>query len=284
MFFKDIHPFIRFARYFHITAENNYPVYVPCDCRLFYVLEGNTEIYAGGSSYVLFPGDAVIINSGIEYRTAVHACDAAGLIAFNFDYTFSENSSKIPIAPYTKIPGGDYKLIAHVKFTDNIEFSEYTIFRGINEIENLLHSIVKEYNTMIYMSELACSAMMMQVLYHCANKLRSHTGFTEDGKIRAIIDYIHAHYNEPLTNITLGKKFGYHHNYISQIIKKHAGLPLHQYIIGIRISKAVALLESGSFSIQEVSQIVGFYDASYFSRYFKKTTGKNPKEFMLKQQ
>lgn len=50
------------------------------------------------------------------------------------------------------------------------------------------------------------------------------------------------------------------------------------YINGLRISRAKQLLESGDLSVAEIACLCGFEDASYFSRFFKKHTGKKPAE------
>lgn len=46
-----------------------------------------------------------------------------------------------------------------------------------------------------------------------------------------------------------------------------------------RISNAVIMLEEGGKTIEEISRETGFYDGSYFSRYFKKIIGISPKNY-----
>ena len=57
-------------------------------------------------------------------------------------------------------------------------------------------------------------------------------------------------------------------------------MPLHKYLLQIRIYKAIAFLEEGKFSVSQVAEMVGFEDNNYFARYFKKITGMSPKSFI----
>ena len=50
----------------------------------------------------------------------------------------------------------------------------------------------------------------------------------------------------------------------------------------LRINYAKELINSGEYSIADVSFISGFSDVSYFSREFKKSTGLTPKDYANK--
>lgn len=52
-----------------------------------------------------------------------------------------------------------------------------------------------------------------------------------------------------------------------------------EYINMLKIKRAKLLLKSGSLSVAEISRLIGFEDASYFSRFFKKQTGINPTKY-----
>ena len=93
----------------------------------------------------------------------------------------------------------------------------------------------------------------------------------------AVADYIQAHYNEEITNRKIAEIFHFHPNYISSEFRRIFGKPLHRYLLELRITKAIALLETGRYSVEAVAEEVGFKDANYFTRYFKKITGKTPK-------
>jgi two-component system response regulator YesN len=71
-------------------------------------------------------------------------------------------------------------------------------------------------------------------------------------------------------------------NYLSTVFKKYSGQGFAEYVSRIRVEKAKELLLSGKHRMFEVAQIVGFDDAFYFSKVFKKITGLSPREFCLR--
>jgi two-component system response regulator YesN len=67
--------------------------------------------------------------------------------------------------------------------------------------------------------------------------------------------------------------------YFSKMFKQYVGETFIDYLTGLRIDKAKALIEAGEMSLKEVCYEVGYNDPNYFSRVFKKVTGMSPKEY-----
>lgn len=67
--------------------------------------------------------------------------------------------------------------------------------------------------------------------------------------------------------------------YISTIFKKYKGINFKDYLIDIRIKKAIELFTNTDLKIYQVSEKVGYSNPQYFSVLFKKTTGYSPTEF-----
>ena len=86
--------------------------------------------------------------------------------------------------------------------------------------------------------------------------------------------------NSELCRDSIAERFCYDKNYISTLFKKKFQLGISEYINTVRINEAHAYIEQGCRSVSEVSAKVGFNDALYFSKVFKKKTGLSPKEFM----
>jgi len=56
-------------------------------------------------------------------------------------------------------------------------------------------------------------------------------------------------------------------------------VPPMQYITSLRIAAAKGYLENSDKSIAEIAAAVGYENALYFSRIFKKRTGMTPSEY-----
>ena len=91
--------------------------------------------------------------------------------------------------------------------------------------------------------------------------------------------YIRDNMADEISNTELGAVFGYHPFYVSQMLKKKLGITLKQYVIAYRLRTACSLLSSTEKTTAEIAELTGFTDASYFTKTFKSSFGKTPKEY-----
>jgi YesN/AraC family two-component response regulator len=97
--------------------------------------------------------------------------------------------------------------------------------------------------------------------------------------MRLIDEYIREHYAEHITNQTLSRRFGFVPSYISKLFRDYKGLSPCEYLMKVRIERAVKLIEDSKDSnVYDIARIVGFRDPSYFTRLFKRQTGMLPTE------
>lgn len=67
-----------------------------------------------------------------------------------------------------------------------------------------------------------------------------------------------------------------HPNYLSTVIKSKTGRSVHDWINDKMIAEAKAQLQHGDKSVKEIAFALGFSEANYFSKYFKKQVGMTP--------
>ena len=90
--------------------------------------------------------------------------------------------------------------------------------------------------------------------------------------------YVETHYNQSLTLASLSQTFKVSKSTLEYCFKEAYQCTLHSYITKYRIQQACLLLKS-DLSIQEISFQVGFQDANYFTKVFKKQMKCSPSQF-----
>jgi two-component system response regulator YesN len=66
------------------------------------------------------------------------------------------------------------------------------------------------------------------------------------------------------------------------VFKKETGKTINQFITEIRIEKAKELLKDRQIKLYEIASLIGFSDANYFAKTFRKLEGINPSDFREK--
>ena len=78
----------------------------------------------------------------------------------------------------------------------------------------------------------------------------------------------------------LAAEVGYCVSYFRRAFHLEMGVSPKEYLISLRIRHAVALLESGYYSVEQVAELSGFESAKYFSNIFKRVTGSTPSSYL----
>lgn len=97
-----------------------------------------------------------------------------------------------------------------------------------------------------------------------------------DDRIEKILEYISQNYREDLKLETISEKFSFNYHYLSSYFSQQVQEGFSEYLNRVRIAKACQLLKDTDLSIAQISGEVGYSEHSYFSRVFKKITGKTP--------
>ena len=94
--------------------------------------------------------------------------------------------------------------------------------------------------------------------------------------------YIRENLSESISVEQIAAHFHYHPYYISNLMKKHTGKTLHQYLLSYRIRLAKNLLITTNTDIGTVAWKCGFNTSAYFIKIFKNHTGLTPGEYRKK--
>lgn len=74
-------------------------------------------------------------------------------------------------------------------------------------------------------------------------------------------------------------ELGISSGHLSRIFKQETGYTFVDYLMYVRVKRAVELLRDPSVKVYEIADLVGYADSRYFAQVFRKVTGSTPSEF-----
>jgi two-component system response regulator YesN len=119
---------------------------------------------------------------------------------------------------------------------------------------------------------------MRSTLTKLAQILIEHQ-YKDNNIIYEISKYVDKHYQENLTLQDISSHFYLSREYISRKFKQEFKVNFSDYLSNIRINKSKLLLLNPHLRIAKIAEQVGYPDVKYFSKVFKKLTGKSPNEY-----
>ena len=100
-----------------------------------------------------------------------------------------------------------------------------------------------------------------------------------DRRVAAACEFIHAHFSEPLTLAQIAAHSHISVAHLSKLFAEHTGQAPITYLEALRMRHAADLLEHSFYPAGQVGTICGYEDPSYFTKRFRKATGRTPREF-----
>ena len=113
---------------------------------------------------------------------------------------------------------------------------------------------------------------------HHTSALSNNSPLIRDAKI-----YIMTNYPLPISIDTIADELHVTRHHLMRLFKTETGETINEFLTKYRINIASALLKSGELTISEIAQQVGYQDAGYFSKIFKKLTGSTPSKHISKE-
>ena len=243
---------------------------------VYFFLSGNVQYNIESRSYLLTPGDVLLISpmelhqpmfgaEHREYERIVLWIDKRFLEGFNLQ------GRDLAACFDTAVPGHTNLLRPEGVARQYLTFL----------LENLMEEVASEDPY----SEMAALSLLAQVLVSL-NRLAKQSAGEEsksgqDTTVYSVLGYINEHYSENLTLDDLANKFFISKYHLSREFQRLVGTSVHRYIIQKRLVMAKQMLSEGKPS-SEVYQHCGFGDYSNFFRAFKAEYQISPKDYVLR--
>jgi AraC-type DNA-binding domain-containing proteins len=256
----------------NINIENNTLLdHWHSEIEIVYTFKGHAKHYVDGVCYEAVPGSILIINS-----ESIH-----NIVPDEDAYEEARVVAVVLIV--------SYKFMEHI--LPNIGQLRFVNGKNINmnEITSIMTQISKyaDKNKENY-DYLLIKGLVYQLFYWLSkdgleerNFVLSISNQKNIERLRGVIQYVHEHYKEPITQQLVAKKFYFSKEYFSRFFKKKTGMTFKEYLTKYRIHKAKEELLKTDKTILEVGMDNGFSDSRAFINAFKSFYQITPLQYRL---
>lgn len=148
---------------------------------------------------------------------------------------------------------------------------------SLDKIFGLNYKFIGELSTINNLEEL--SYWTLRVLDRFGENILSIGSSKNSELIKNALNYINNNYMNSINLDIIAEYVHLNPSYFSTFFKKETGIGITDYLNKVRIDESKKLLKNMNNSILDVALSVGFEDQSYYSKVFKKITGKTPKQY-----
>ena len=233
------------------------------------VLDGKGTFECNGVSYPCKKGDTFFIFPGILFRYQADSSDP-------WHYTWVALQGDAVSSHLRKIGVTEERPVLH---TTDVS-SAHELYRRIRS--SFRQSAYPE------MESLEASGWMRLLLHHFGLSNLDSVPIPErdlptmiDRQVEHVLRFLSLQYPQQISIQHIASSLGYHRAHLSKAFKAKTGLSPKQYLMKVRLKKAQELL-LGNLTIDQISSSVGFNDALYFSKQFRKEFGISPTDYRNK--
>ncbi|ACL75782.1 AraC family transcriptional regulator [Ruminiclostridium cellulolyticum] len=265
---ENFNPTLLYAYINMVNSESHVTLHTHDYTEVKIVLSGYFKYIIDDKLYEVAKGNIIIINPGVQHEKIIPS--GVKVEEFNYGLTnihFKELPENFLIEP-SSLP----------VFT--LPLYQPEIIKCINETIN-----EQEKNEPYCDLFIKSSIMKLTALLHrgmTANKERTEKTRLDiqtsekTNIVNDILEYLSTNYMEQISLYRIAHNMYLSPVYISKIFKEETGESPINHLIRIRLTKARELLMSGNMPIKTVARSVGYEDAFYFSKLYKKYYGIPP--------
>lgn len=255
----------------------NVPIHWHNDLEINLIREGEAVFQVYQKSYRVRTGEGFLLN-----RNVPHSCSSPGnehvrysTILVRPDFLYGDFGSDVerkcfqPFLQNSAIP-----CIYLTGFDENGK----EILQKLNQVEEAFDR--KRFCYELKIKGLLCEAFAM-ILYGHRQELTKFVpaNLQELERLEKMLNYLNIHFTEVISLQDLADQVHLSREVCCRLFKKMTGKTITGYLEEYRVNKSFSLVQSGQYSMTQITEMVGFSNPSRFASAFRKRFGCNPGEY-----
>lgn len=255
----------------------NVPIHWHNDLEINLIREGEAVFQVYQKSYRVRTGEGFLLN-----RNVPHSCSSPGnehvrysTILVRPDFLYGDFGSDVerkcfqPFLQNSAIP-----CIYLTGFDENGK----EILQKLNQVEEAFDR--KRFCYELKIKGLLCEAFAM-ILYGHRQELTKFVpaNLQELERLEKMLNYLNMHFTEVISLQDLADQVHLSREVCCRLFKKMTGKTITGYLEEYRVNKSFSLVQSGQYSMIQITEMVGFSNPSRFASAFRKRVGCNPGEY-----
>ena len=255
----------------------NVPIHWHNDLEINLIREGEAVFQVYQKSYRVRTGEGFLLN-----RNVPHSCSSPGnehvrysTILVRPDFLYGDFGSDVerkcfqPFLQNSAIP-----CIYLTGFDENGK----EILQKLNQVEEAFDQ--KRFCYELKIKGLLCEAFAM-ILYGHRQELTKFVSanLQELERLEKMLNYLNMHFTEVISLQDLADQVHLSREVCCRLFKKMTGKTITGYLEEYRVNKSFSLVQSGQYSMTQITEMVGFSNPSRFASAFRKRFGCNPGEY-----
>ena len=242
--------------------------------RIYSIIDGKFEWIIGGLNHSLYPGDMALILPQQSFsgdQDILHI----GTISWISLEVAQLDSNGIILGKWSQLSEKECEIIGKI-----LSINKNVIFK-LKDINSILETIYQELTT----QEIGYGTRINQLLDHlliclARQSTRQNNSQRDFAKTFTKLEQtLRQRLNHQWTVEEMAAIIGLGTTALTEKVKKFTGFSPLNYLINIRISEAIKLLDRQEDNVTDIALRTGFYSSQHFSTTFKKLTGYTPSEF-----
>lgn len=252
--------------------------------QIWYVQRGCCEHYTNDNCHLLVKGNLFVLPPFAVHRIKVIPGEEIEIIGCEFLTEFASQHESL-----SDKSNGLFDFAFLEPFLVSMEAVRprlQLMGKSQLKVEELMLEMFYEYCHENKYYEILIKSDLLRLLAIIAREYEEH-GDSKSGElfgryreaISEAIRYIDEHYNCNIYIEDACKIAMMSQTYFTYLFKQITGYTFVEYVNNLRVAKAMEMLNNHSISITDICYTVGFNDAAYFNKVFRKETGLSPRMY-----